>query len=397
MEEWKQTVMTEVAHELQGIKHAHEEGMGIQRQGFQLELEKVKEKLEMVESRAVELEKGVQLLKSRKPTLENELAQSAHANTNRYKQSSDGLVEGLDRRQSSSSPAASNPSTIPSSSKVISRIKSTKPAPKSYAQIAASNTTQSALDNSWTEVTSNNRKRKGNAASPPKVETGKRRLIFRKQANSPQKSEADLMLVLNESLQKAGVPAYMRFSRVGYSQSGAISALLTERSNAEDLIRHHSNTLIRAAKSIDEGVIGVEALERWHRLKVHGMPLMRYLGEGRMEVLSWKIESSTGIKLKATPRWLISEARLEDRLDTGTGRGSAIVITVGSEEDVSKLCAKKLRFGGAPKVVKKYWEAGPSSVCMTCSGIGHDRLGGCKQRSEQCVICAGAYKSENHE
>lgn len=34
---------------------------------------------------------------------------------------------------------------------------------------------------------------------------------------------------------------------------------------------------------------------------------------------------------------------------------------------------------------------------MTCSGIGHDRLEGCNQRPEQCVICAGAHKSENHK
>ena len=205
------------------------------------------------------------------------------------------------------------------------------------------------------------------------------------------------MLVLNESLQKAGVPAYVRFSRVGYSQSGAVSGLLTERSNAEDLIKQHSNNLIRAAKSVDEGVIGVEALERWHRLKVHGMPLLRYFGEGRMEVLSREIESSTGIKLKTTPRWLIGEARIEKRLDTGNKRRSAIVITVGSKEEASKLCAKGLRFGGVPKVVEKYWEAGPSSVCLACSGIGHDRLGSCNQRHEQCVICAGAHKSENHK
>lgn len=34
---------------------------------------------------------------------------------------------------------------------------------------------------------------------------------------------------------------------------------------------------------------------------------------------------------------------------------------------------------------------------MTCSGIGHDRLGGCNQRPDQCVICAGEHKSENHK
>ena len=42
------------------------------------------------------------------------------------------------------------------------------------------------------------------------------------------------MLALNESLQKTGVPAYTRFSKVGYSPSGVISALLTEKSNAKE-------------------------------------------------------------------------------------------------------------------------------------------------------------------
>ena len=115
-----------------------------------------------------------------------------------------------------------------------------------------------------------------------------------------------------------------------------------------------------------------------------------------MKVLCREIKSSTGIKLKTIPRWLMSEARLEEHLETGNERGSAIVITVGNEADVSKLCAKGLRFGGVPKVVEKYWEAGPNSMCMTYSGIGHDRLKRCNERPVQCVICAGAHKSENH-
>lgn len=113
----------------------------------------------------------------------------------------------------------------------------------------------------------------------------------------------------------------LRFCRVGYAQSGAISAFLKEKASAEDLVKEHSNVLIRAAKSIDEAVIGVEALERWERLKVHGMSLARYFGEGKMELLSREIESSTGIKFKTTPRWLINEARLEERLESGDGEG----------------------------------------------------------------------------
>lgn len=371
MQEWKQYVMQEVAQELQAIRSAQDEVIEAQRQSFQTELERIREKLQQVELRSKTLEDEIKTLKAKEKAPEYSPAPRT--------------------------PVVEDAQAMPSSSKVINGGKAVKPPPKSYAQIAAANAAQNPSEKAWTEVTSSSRKRKGTSSNVPKVEPEKRRVIFRKEATFPQRSEADLMLVLNESLQRAGVPAYTRFSKVGYSQSGAISGLLTEKSNAEDLIRDHSNALIRAAKSVDEGVIGVEALERWQRLKVHGMPLLRYFGEGKMELLCREIESSTGIKLKTTPRWLINEARLEERLESGDGRGSAIVITVGNEAEASKLCAKGLRFGGAPKVVEKYWEAGPSSVCMTCSGIGHDRLGGCGDRTVQCAICAGAHKSENHK
>ena len=111
-----------------------------------------------------------------------------------------------------------------------------------------------------------------------------------------------------------------------------------------------------------------------------------------MEVLCREIESSTGIQLKTVPCWLISESQLEKRLESGTGRGSAIVITVGTSEEASKLCSRGLRFGGALKVVEKYWEAGPSSVCLSYAGVSHDRLGECKDRAVQCIICAGTHK-----
>ena len=162
------------------------------------------------------------------------------------------------------------------------------------------------------------------------------------------------MLVLNKSLQRAGVPAYTRFNKVGYSQSEAILGLLIKKLKTEDLIRDHFNALIRAAKSVDEGVIGIKTLERWQRLKIHGIPLLNYFGEGKMELLCREIESSKEIWVKTTPQWLINKAQLEEYLKSGDRRGSAIVITVGNKVKVSKLCAKSLRFEGAPKVVEKY-------------------------------------------
>ena len=127
------------------------------------------------------------------------------------------------------------------------------------------------------------------------------------------------------------------------------------------------------------------------------MPLGRYLGEGKMELLKREVESSTGVQLKTTPRWLIHESRLRERQESGNYRGSSIVITVANNSDATYLCARGLRFGGTLKVVERYWEAGPGSVCPVCCGIGHDRLGKCGQRPAQCTLCAGPHKLEDHK
>ena len=115
-----------------------------------------------------------------------------------------------------------------------------------------------------------------------------------------------------------------------------------------------------------------------------------------MELLYWEIESSTRIQLKTIPCWLISESQLEKRLESHTGKGSAIVITVGTSKEAAKLRSKGLRFGGALKVVEKYWEARPGSIYLSCIRIGHNCLRKCKDRAIQCVICAGAHKMEDH-
>ena len=89
---------------------------------------------------------------------------------------------------------------------------------------------------------------------------------------------------------------------MGYSQSGAISALLTEKADATELLKTRINILSRVAKTVDQAVIGAEVLERWYWLKVHVMSLERYLEEGKMDLFKREVESFTGIRLKTTPQ-----------------------------------------------------------------------------------------------
>lgn len=128
MQEWKRYVMQEVAQELQAIRPAQDEVIEAQRQSFQTELERIREKPQHVELRSKTLEDEIKTLKAKEKAPEYSPAPSTQ------------VVEETQ--------------AMPSSSKVISGGKAVKPPPKSYAQIAAANTAQNPLEKAWTEITS---------------------------------------------------------------------------------------------------------------------------------------------------------------------------------------------------------------------------------------------------
>lgn len=136
---------------------------------------------------------------------------------------------------------------------------------RNYASVAASQPPK-APEKPWTKVIYKNR----NHVTKPnaKIEDQGRRILFPRVVGE-QKPEADLMLALNQALQKAGEGLDTRFIRVRYAPSGALSALLTEQANAGVLLPRLSNLLIRTANAVDQAVVGVEILEHWQRLKVH--------------------------------------------------------------------------------------------------------------------------------
>lgn len=57
-------IMQKVARELQAIRQAHEEAIEAQRYSFQMELERVRWKLQQIESRLTTLENEINSLKA---------------------------------------------------------------------------------------------------------------------------------------------------------------------------------------------------------------------------------------------------------------------------------------------------------------------------------------------
>ena len=79
-------------------------------------------------------------------------------------------------------------------------------------------------------------------------------------------------------------------------------------------------------------MIFVELPEQWYRVKVHGVPIRRYLACG-LALAREEIELGTEYQLKRNPTWLQSSKELQN----SNQKGSTIVITVSSLEETRRL------------------------------------------------------------
>jgi hypothetical protein len=47
----------------------------------------------------------------------------------------------------------------------------------------------------------------------------------------------------------------------------------------DEALQYRDNVII-AARTADKGIVGIEANESWQKVKIHGVPLDRYVGKG---------------------------------------------------------------------------------------------------------------------
>lgn len=125
-----------------------------------------------------------------------------------------------------------------------------------------------------------------------KLEYQRRRILFLHGILGQEITEDDLILALNKVLLKAEEGLDTWFYRVRYGLFEPISVLLTKKANVGLLIPRLSNVLIWIIKTVDFRIVEIEVLEHWQWLKVHGMRLERYLGEGMIELSKREVEFS---------------------------------------------------------------------------------------------------------
>ena len=216
LEEWKTDLLHNLTKEIAQIHKAHDiameaqrEEMERQREQFQFEIHVLGERI-----RGLELEKE----ETRRFESVERLVQEPMRRS--------GSVQKTSEKEISQSPR--DPVNKPSKTPPVKLTEQL-----SYAKVAAAKPAQTPTQ-PWTKVSYKNRK----IATTPVANSEQRgrRILFPRKSGGQLKSEADIMLALNEALQKTGIESKVRFSRVRYAPSGSISALLTEKADATMLL-----------------------------------------------------------------------------------------------------------------------------------------------------------------
>lgn len=258
----------------------------------------------------------------------------------------------------------------------------------------------------WQEVTKKKQKNRQIQAvaavsqpDPTKLKPAKdtpkeaRRFLFRREGGkaAPRSEREDIILAINRAVAKAHFPAFIRVVDAGYTNTGAITILLEKGTLGSMLLPDYKDLLVTAARQADPAVISVELPEQWYRVKVHGVPIKRYLTCG-LALAREEIELGTEYQLKRNPTWL----RSSKELHTSNQKCSTIVITVGSLEEARRLLINGIRFGGSRYKTEQYWETGVDTVCPRCCQLGHRSFKACGDHPPCCFICAGPHEGTEH-
>ena len=113
---------------------------------------------------------------------------------------------------------------------------------------------------------------------------------------------AGVQAAINKELHRIGADA--RIQDLFLTRSGKYRGSTQSTNSAEQLLGHRDE-VIRAARSADPSVTGLEARTAWWWVKVHGIPVARYVGRGShgTDLLREELEAENeGVKIPSTIR-----------------------------------------------------------------------------------------------
>jgi len=144
-----------------------------------------------------------------------------------------------------------------------------------------------------------------------------RSLIFRKDESvpPPNRMDQEIASVINRALFHHKAPAHVRIMNATRNARGTMTAV-THHNLTAAMALMYCVIIIRAACKVDKGVIDVEENHSWERLKIHAVPLIRYMGKGRQSLQKMREEfeaENKGIVIPTQVRGLANPCTIRER------------------------------------------------------------------------------------
>jgi len=146
---------------------------------------------------------------------------------------------------------------------------------------------------------------------------GERRLILTRDESVPlpHKMDQQIALAIDRALSHQKAPAHVEMMNAKRNEKGTITAI-THHSATAAMAVAYRNIIITAACMVDKGLIDVEDNESWERLKIHAVPLVRYMGkvtEGLQKMRDEIHAENEGVVIPVQVRWLANSHNIRER------------------------------------------------------------------------------------
>ena len=180
--------------------------------------------------------------------------------------------------------------------------------------------------------------------------------------------DQEIASVINRALFHQKAPAHIRIMNAKRNAKGAFIAITHPNATAE-MAMQYQDIIITAARTVDRGVVDVEENETWERLKIHAVPLVRYMGKGTEGLQKMREEfevENKCIKVPTQVRWLANPPTIRERRKNGEIAASSVLFVVKGSKGAQVLVKKGIKAAGVWNRVKAYTNEGPDSRCELC-------------------------------
>jgi hypothetical protein len=276
--------------------------------------------------------------------------------------------------------------------------------PRTFATaVGAAGTSTDEWTESKSKKTLKTERQQAKAAAAPTKTTPmeKRRILLVRDQSTPAtaKKDADILSAINCALFKVGVPYWICLRDVRRNERGTITGTTAEFCTADMLLQYRDNVII-AARTVDKGIVGIEANESWQKVKIHGVPLDRYVGKGTQGLEKFREEvqaENAGVVIPLAVRWLGKMSTIKERWANGEITSSSVTFAVKGEAAVKKMVREGVRVCGLRYKVELYLEERPESQCSNCARWRHIKSNCNTPSAARCNYCAQRHRTDDHQ